>query len=160
VVNPLTIPDTDWADPETVFAEWRNDSEPANWGAAMEMFDEGPVPGQRLNVAEYFTRRLKVVLFDDTELPNELTAEVCRRVLVLMSEVPREPAWIADSHREFGPRIIRLPLAIMRQRGWQSPTYGGDGTVSVDLEAPPIREAVATTRCPDGDYLRYFFGTP
>lgn len=156
---PRVVPDTDWADPETVLAEWRNDSEPPNWGRAMEMFDEGPVPAQRLNVAEYFTRRLKTVLFDEDALPDDLTAEVCRRVLVLLRDMPTEPAWIADSHREFGPRLIRLPLAIMRDRGWQPPVYGGDGTVQVDLDAETIRGAVATTCAPDGDHLRYFFGT-
>lgn len=156
-VEPPPIPDTDWADPEAVLAEWRNNTEPSDWGGAMQMFDEGPIPAQRLNVAEYLTRRLKYYLFDDNEMPDELAAEACRRALVLLSDVPLEPDFIADSHRQFGPKLIRLPLAIMRQHGWQPAEYGGDGTVAVDLKATPIREAVATTICPDGDYVRYFF---
>jgi hypothetical protein len=156
------IPGTDWADPEEVLAEWRNDSEEPNWGNAMEMFDQGPIPAQRYNVAEYLTRRLKLALLDRSALPDDLTdeliAEVCRRVLVLLGDVPAEPAWVAESHREFGPRLIRLSLAIMRERGWQSAQYGGNGTVRVNLDRPPIVSALATTCAPDGQYLRYFFG--
>ena len=154
----IAVPDTDWADQEAVLAEWRHDSEPADWGGAMQLFDNGPVPAQRLNVAEYFTRRLKLALFDPTALPDDLTAEVCRRVLVLLSSVPSEPAWIAKSHAEFGPRLTRLPLSIMRARGWQPVQYGGNGAVSVDLTPAPIVAAVATTRATDGRYMEHFFG--
>jgi ABC-type glycerol-3-phosphate transport system substrate-binding protein len=66
----VSVPDTDWADLEAVLAEWREDPEPPDWGRAMEMFEEGPVPAQRLNVAEYLTRRLKLALFDRTALPD------------------------------------------------------------------------------------------
>jgi hypothetical protein len=114
--------------------------------------------GQRLNVAEYLTRRLKLTLFDPSALPNDLTSEVCRRVLVMLTAVPTDPAWIAETHRDFGPRLIRLPLAIMRDRGWQPKQYGGDGTVPVDLDVAPIMAAVATTHAPDGEYLMHFFG--
>lgn len=153
-----SVPSTDWADPEAVFAEWRNDREEPNWGAAWTMYNEGPVPGQRLNVAEYFTRVLKLALFDRTAMPDEQTAEVCRRVLVLLSEVPQAPAWIGETHRKFGPRLIRLPLAIMRDRGWQPVQYGGNGRVSVDIDVEPIIQAVATTIALDGRFLDHFFG--
>lgn len=85
------------------------------------------------------------------------TIEVCRRVLVLLREVPPGPDFIADTHRQFGPQLIRLPLAIMRDRSWQPTTYGGTGRVDVDLDTQPIRDAVATTCAPTSDYLRYFF---
>lgn len=150
-VARATITDIDWADPEAVVAEWRNDSEAPNWGRAMEMFDEGPVQGQRLNVAEYMTRRLKLVLLGGSDMPDDLAAEVCRRILVLLSQP------VLDWQEEFVPRLVRLPLAIMRSRGWQPEEYGGDGTVQVDLRAAPIRASVATTRAPDGDYVAYFF---
>jgi hypothetical protein len=149
----VSVPDTDWANLEAVLAEWREDPEPPDWGRAMEMFEEGPVPAQRLNVAEYLTRRLKLALFDRTALPDELTAEVCRRVLVLLANVPSEPAW----QRQFVPRLARLPLAIMRDRGWQPVRYGGDGTVEADIDIAPIEAAVATSKAPDGNYLAYFF---
>lgn len=157
VRRAAVVSDVDWADPEAVLAEWRHDPEAPHWGRAMELFDEGPVPAQRYNVAEYFTRRLKTALFDPSAMPDDLTAEVCRRILVLMSDVPAEPAWIAEAHRTSGLRLIRLPLAIMRDRGWQPPKYGGDGTVRADLDVEPIVAAVATSRAPDGDHLRYFF---
>lgn len=60
--EPVAVSSTDWADPEAVLAEWRNSNEPPNWGNAWSMFDEGPIPAQQLNVAEYFTRKLKTVL--------------------------------------------------------------------------------------------------
>lgn len=156
--SPAALSDIDWADPETVIAEWRNDSEAPNWGRAMELFDEGPIPAQRFNVAEYFTRRLKTALFDRSALPDDLTAEVCRRVLVLLSDIPADPAWIADTHRRFAPRHIRLALAIMRDRGWQPTKYGGDGTVRIDLDVPAIVAAVSTSRAPSRRHLEYFFG--
>lgn len=149
----LVVPDTDWRDPETILSEWRNQSDPDNWGNAMAMFDEGPVPGQRVNVAEYLTRRLKFVLLGQSELPDDLVAEACRRVLVLLSQP------VLDWQEEFVPRIVRLPLAIMRDRGWQPAKYGGDGTVDVNLDVPPISQAVATTLASGDDYLGYFFGT-
>jgi hypothetical protein len=151
------VPDTDWADPETILAEWRNDTEAPNWGAAMRMFDEGPPPGQRINVAEYFTRRLKLCLFDASSLPDDVTAEVSRRILVLLANVPTEPDWMRDAHLKFAPRLVRLVLAIMRGRGWQPAKYGGNGDIDVDVDHPVIAGAVATTKAPDGDYLAYFF---
>lgn len=155
----VTVSDTDWADPEVVRVEWRDDHEKPDWGGAMELFDEGPIPAQQLNVAEYFTRKLKLALFDRSALPDELTAEVCRRVLVLLSHVPTDPPWVSETHWKFGPRLIRLPLAIMRDRNWQPVQYGGDGTVDVDLNVGPVVSAVATTRAPHGQYLHYFFGS-
>lgn len=151
VVEDAPVPDTDWADPESVLAEWRNDSEAPNWGRAMEMFDEGPVQGQRLNVAEYMTRRLKLVLLGSPDMPDDLAAEVCRRILVLLSQP------VLDWQEEFAPRLVRLPLAIMRDKGWQPVEYGGDGTVRADLSAAPIRASVATTCAPDQDFVGYFF---
>lgn len=156
--DPTPIADVDWANREVVLAEWRDDPEAPDWGAAMEMFDEGRLPVQRFNVAEYLTRRLKLALFDRSTMPDDLTAEVCRRVLIILSEIPTEPLWMADLHRKFGPRLIRLPLALIRDRGWQPVRYGGDETVRVDLDVAPIASAVATTHAPDGEYLRYFFG--
>lgn len=157
---PRPVPDIDWADPESVFAEWRNDTEAPDWGAAMRMFDEGPPPGQRINVAEYFTRRLKLCLFDRSSLPEHVTAEVARRILVLLVDVPTEPDWIRDAHLRFAPKLVRLALAIMRDRGWQPAKYGGNGYVEFDdVDHPVIAGAVATTRAPDGRYLAYFFGT-
>ena len=151
-VDP-TVPDVDWRDPQVIRAEWETDSEAGHWGNAMSMFDEGPVMGQRLNVAEYVTRRLKFVLLGRSDLTDELTAEVCRRILVLLSQP------VLDWQEEYAPRLVRLPLAIMRERRWQPPKYGGDGTVAVDLDVPPISNSVATSLAPGGDYLGYFFGT-
>ena len=152
VPNP-PIPDTDWADPESIRAEWRSDREPADWGNAMQMFEQD-VPGQRFNVGEYLNRRLKAALFDPTTLDDATTAEACRRALLSLSSVPAE----IDFLQEYIPRQIRLPLAIARDRGWQSVKYGGNGAVAVDLDVAPIRSAVATTRAPNGAYLDYFFG--
>lgn len=151
-LSSTSIPDTDWADPESILAEWRNDGEEPSWGNAMHMFEED-LPAQRFNVGEYLNRRLKLALFDPSSLDADLTAEVCRRVLVSLSKVPAE----FDYLHEFMPRQIRLPLAIMRDRGWQPVRYGGDGRVPVDLDVPPIVQAAATTRAPDGRYLDYFF---
>ena len=147
------------ADPEAVVSEWRTESGEPNWGAAWEMFDEGPIPAQRLNVAIYFASRLKCALLGTEGGPvdDDQTAEVCRRVLVLLRDVPREPAWIAESHLTEGAKVIRLALAVMRANSWQPPAYGGNGRVAIDLEATPYREAVATKCAPSEDYLRYFF---
>ena len=83
-------------------------------------------------------------------MSEELTVEVCRRILVLLSQP------VLDWQEEFLPRLVRLPLAIMRERGWQQPKYGGDGTVAVDLDVRPIETSVATSLAPNGDYLGYF----
>ena len=84
---------------------------------------------------------------------DDMVAEVCRRILVLLSQP------VLDWQEEFVPRLVRLPLAIMRDRGWQPVKYGGDGTVDVNLDVAPISQAVATTLAPGDDYLGYFFGT-
>ena len=121
------MPEVDWRDPQVIRAEWGNDSVADDWGNAMSMIDEGPAVGPRVTVAEYMTRRLKFVLLGRSDLSDELAAEACRRILVLLSEP------VLDWQEEYVPRLVRLPLAIMRERGWQSPNYGGDGTVAVDL---------------------------
>lgn len=146
-------PEVDWRDPQVIRAEWENDSQDDDWGNALAMFDDGPVVGQRLNVADYMTRRLKFVLLGRSDLSDEVVAEVCRRILVLLSQP------VLDWQEEFVPRLVRLPLALMRDRGWQSPKYGGDGTVAVDLDVRPVANAVATSLAPAGDYLGYFFGS-
>jgi hypothetical protein len=153
VPGSAQIPDTDWADPEAILAEWRNDSSELDSGNAMQMF-EADVPYERHNVGEYLSRELKGALFDRTWI-GDSTAEMCRRVLLSLSRIPPE----FDFFPESTPRLIWLPLAIMRDRGWQLERYGGDGRVPVDLDVPPIVGAVATSCAPDGRYLDYFFGT-
>ena len=152
--SPTPMPDTDWADPDSIRNEWKNvDEDPAGWQNGWDLFEDGPAPAQRFNVAEYMTRALRLHLSGDGPLPEPLVAETCRRVLVMLDGLPAEPALL----HEFAPRLIRLPLAVMRERRWQPVDFGGDGTVDVKLDTPSITAAVETTKAPEGRHLDYFF---
>ena len=52
-----------------------------------------------------------------------------KRVLQLDDAIPAEPDWLA----EFGPRLSRLALTVVRENAWQPTTLGGDGSVANEI---------------------------
>lgn len=118
--GPATPAPVNWADVENIRNEWRTQLESADdsmvaWRNGMRMYDDGPVPAQRLNTAEYMTRALGHQLFGRRLLTETDAAETVRRVLTMVELVPSEPIWLLD----FAPRLARLALAVAREEGWQ-----------------------------------------
>jgi len=130
------LPDStvDWSDVENIRKEWDGQLEGVDqgllgWGNGMHMYDQGPVLGQRMNVAEYMTRALGYDVLDQPILTDEQAAETCRRVLTMIETMPSEPAW----PQEFAPRLARLALAVTRKHRWQPTSLGGDGQVTEQI---------------------------
>lgn len=159
--RPEVVPSAvDWCDVEAIKAEWPIadsdiDQDLLGWRNGMRMALQDEVPGQRFNEAEYITRGLRYRLYGGGPLTDDEAAESIRLVLL---QVHRAPVAIMEMMAEFVPRLVRLALAIMRERGWQPTELGGTGRIPVDLNTPIVLSAIATTAAPDGDYLRYFFG--
>lgn len=154
-------PTEDWTNPQAVRAEWANQLEGEDggrlgWGNGTRMFEEGVIPGQKLNVAEYITRGLAYHLFTPI-LTDEQAQVAARRVLTLVDEIPAEPAFFA----EFGPRLSRLALTVIREKGWQPLSLGGDGSVTDEiLGARPDGLVVYSARSAGvraDDALSHFF---
>lgn len=145
----LPEPDVDWADLAHIRAEWQRELEPEDaallgWRNGSRMFTEGVIPGQKLNVAEYLTRGLAHHLFAPI-LTDADALVATTRVLTLVDQIPGEPAWVAD----FGPRLARLALAVIRQKGWQPSQFGGDDSVTAEiLDARADGLVLYSVRCP------------
>lgn len=126
-------PTQDWTDPQTIRAEWEgqvqgNDDGMLGWRNGTRMFEEGLVPAQTLNVAEYLTRGLSYHLFDPI-LTDQQAKVAAQRVLGLIDQVPSEPAFLA----QFAPRISRLALTVAREKRWQPASLGGDGSITTEI---------------------------
>jgi hypothetical protein len=120
------------------------------------MFEEGVISGQKLNVAEYITRGLAYHLFTPI-LSDRDALDASRRVLALVDQIPAEPAFFA----EFGPKLARLALAVIREKGWQPSSLGGDDSVADEiLGARQDGLVLYSVRCPGvstEDTWRNFF---
>lgn len=156
-------PAVDWSDPQHVIAEWTSQLESPDqarlgWENGMRLYENDPIPGQRLNYAEYMTRGLAYDLFDKPLVPRELAPETVRRILRLIEAVPDEPAWLAD----FAPRIARLGLAVARKHGWQATALGGDGQVTDEILSADregfVWSSVRSPGVPVEDTMKHFFG--
>lgn len=119
----------------------------------MALQDE--VPGQRFNEAEYITRALRHHLYGAGPLTDD---DVAQSIRLVLQQLHRAPAHVMDMMSEFVPKIVRLALTIMRERGWQPSRLGGSGRIDMELDTPIVLSAIATTAAPMGDYLGYFFG--
>lgn len=124
------------------------------------MFEEGVIPGQKLNVAEYITRGLAYHLFDPI-LTDEQAKVAAQRVLILVDELPAELAFFA----EFGPRLSRLALTVIREKGWQPQSLGGDGSITEQiLGARSDGLVLYSARCPgvplDQTWSHFFQSAP
>jgi hypothetical protein len=158
-VRPIS--DIDWSDPANICAEWPQsqldaDSDLLAWHNGMRMADQDEYPAQRFNEAEYMTRALRHELYGVGLLSDSDVLVSSQRALHLIELFTTAP--YDDWMDEFIPRVRRLPLSIIRQRGWQAPHLGGDGSVHMDLDTPGLRSAIACTQAPSGRYLEYFFG--
>jgi hypothetical protein len=156
-----TISDIDWSDLDNVRAEWPNssfehDADLLAWRNGMRMADEDEFPAQRFNEAEYMTRALRHHLYGDGPLSD---ADVLASVQLVLDLVERFTSLPYEGfYDEFIPKIRRLPLAIIKQRGWQPAHLGGDGSVTLPLDTPGIVAALACVQAPDGRHLEHFFG--
>ena len=160
--SSLPQPSTDWTDVANVKAEWQGSNLQTRedgllgWSNGTRLFAEGPIPPQRLNVAEYITRGLAHHLFQPI-LSDADALLACKRVLTLVDQIPSEPAFMA----EFGPRLSRLALTIVREQGWQPSELGGDNSVTAEiLQARPDGLVVYSALCPGvapGDVWPNFF---
>lgn len=129
----LPEPSGDWTILENIRSEWENQLEGTDqgrlgWSNGTRMFQEGVIPGQKSNVAEYITRGLAYHLF--TPILTDADALVAsRRVLTLVDEIPAVDAFFA----RFGPKAARLALAVIREKGWQPASLGGDDSVTDEI---------------------------
>lgn len=160
--RPEIIPSTtDWRDVANIKAEWPIkssdvDQDLLGWRNGMRMALQDEIPGQRFNQAEYITRGLRYRLYGGSPLTDDEAAE---SVQLVLQQLHRAPAAMMESLSEFVPRLVRLALAIMRERGWQPADLGGSGRIRVTLNTPLVLSAIATTAAPNADYLGYFFGS-
>lgn len=131
--SSLPEPTTDWTDPANVRAEWQGQLEGEDegllgWRNGMRLFEGEFPPGQAMNIAEYMTRGLGYHLF--TPVISDADAAItARRILQLVDAVPAEPPFLA----EFAPRLSRLALTIIREKGWQATALGGDGSITDEI---------------------------
>ena len=129
----LPEPTTDWTVRANIVAEWQDQLEKPDqailgWRNGSRMYEEGPIPEQTLNVAEYISRGLSYHLFGPLlSDPDALVA--AHRILVMVDQVPAQPTFMAN----FAPRISRLALCVIRDKGWQPTEYGGDGSIEAGL---------------------------
>ena len=145
----LPEPTQDWRNPQAVRAEWADQLEGEEggrlgWSNGTRMFDEGVVPGQKLNVAEYMSRGLAYHLFAPV-LTDAQAKVAAQRILILVDQVPAEPEFLA----QFGPRLSRLALTVIRERGWQPQVLGGDDSITQEiLGARANGLVIYSARCP------------
>lgn len=158
--QPGIVPSaTDWRDIENIKTQWpinnpNVDQDLLGWRNGIRMALQDEAPGQRFNEAEYITRSLRYSLYGGGPLSDDEVAESVRLVL---QQLHRAPVQVMEMMAEFVPNLVRLALAIMRERGWQPTALGGSGRLDIDLNTPIVLSAIATTAAPDGDYLRHFF---
>jgi len=151
----------DWSDDARIRAEWTSQLQGVEegrlgWSNGMRMFEQQPHAGQLLNVAEYLTRGLAYTYLGQPLITDEQAAETVRRVVRAISDMPPT---VPSFQREFAPRLVRLALAVARQRGWQPVSLGGDGQLGEDLlRADVVIDAVGAPGVAREDYLRHFFG--
>ena len=108
------------------------------------MFEDGVVPGQIMNSAEFMTRALAHHLFTPV-LSDAEALLTCRRVLVQIDSVPAQPAFFTPP----SPRLSRLALTIIREKRWQPSSLGGDNSVTNEiLNARPDGLVHYSARCP------------
>ncbi len=159
--RPNAMTTTDWADTDNIRGEWTDleseDQAMLSWRNGMSMYDQGPIPAQRLNVAEYITRALAYTLVGRPLLSDEQAVESVRRVLTMLASLPAEPAWLAD----FAPRLIRLALAVARMHSWQPTALGGDGHIPDDLVVQvhngPFWGSITSPGIDRDEVIRHFF---
>lgn len=158
-------PAQDWRNPQAIRAEWANQLEGENgarlgWVNGTRMFEEGVIPGQKLNVAEYITRGLAYHLFNPI-LTDDQAKVAAQQVLILIDEIPAEPAFFA----ELGPRLSRLALTVIREKGWQPHSLGGDGSITEEILGARSEGLVLySARCPgvsfDQTWSHFFQSAP
>jgi hypothetical protein len=153
---------TDWSSSENIRQEWSGHLESPDqallaWRNGMRLFDEGPIPMQRLNVAEYMTRALAYSLVDRPLLSDDEAIITVRRVLHMIDQVPTDPPWLM----EFVPRLARLALAICRENRWQPASLGGDDTISDEILGTArdgaVWNAVQAPGIPHEGLMNHFF---
>lgn len=159
---PAQPSEVDWADPESIRTEWPQeqldlDADLLGWRNGMQMAAEDEFPAQRFNEAQYMTRALRHHLYGSGPLSDADALATVDLVLDLLDRFTQ--ADYPDSYDKYIPRIRRLPLTIIRERGWQPSHLGGDGRSRADFSAPGIASAVATIHAPKGKYLEHFFGS-
>jgi hypothetical protein len=145
----LPEPSVDQSDTAKVRAEWETELQGREqgilgWRNGTRMFGEDPIPAQRVNVAEYLTRGLAYHLFSPV-LSDQDALIAARNVLHLVDRIPAEPAFAV----EFGPKLSRLALTIIRENRWQPAELGGDGSVVGEIvDARRDGLVVYSARCP------------
>jgi hypothetical protein len=150
---------TDWSDIKNVLAKWTaepfdRDADALGFQNGMRLADQGPVPGQRFNCAEYMSRGLKHSLRGEDLFQSELIAESLPKCLLLLDGAPT----LGGFMDEYRLTIVRLVLTIMRQRGWQTVELAGDGTVNLNLDIGLVREALRYDPIEPLNIVKHFFG--
>jgi hypothetical protein len=160
--TPFTAPDVDdWSSSERIRGEWTELESPSEgllgWRNGMRLYDDGPIPAQRFNVAEYLSRGLSRTLYASPLFSDDEAAETVRRMLRLIETMPAEPAAL----RPFAGRLARLALEVTRQKHWQPAAFGGDGRITAEILSADrtglVGASVSAPGIPAEDYLRHFF---
>lgn len=121
-------------DSETIHREWIDklggrDQGMLAWRNGTRMFFEDHPQAQRFNLAEYMTRALAFHLVGEPLLDDDDAVLTAHRMALLLQNLPlAQPGdWSVDPEIEWVTRLARLPLAVIRDRGWQSDELGGNG---------------------------------
>jgi hypothetical protein len=161
-IAPVTpAPAVDWSDDGRIRAEWPPGQleGPAGgrlgWSNGMALYEQGPGSPQLLNVAEYLTRGLAYTYIGKPLMSDDQAAETVRRIFHLIAALPGGGPAVLD---QIAARLVRLALAVTRQKGWQPPSLGGDGQITDDLlRAPVVIDAIGAPGVARNDNLRHFF---
>ncbi|MEU4241176.1 hypothetical protein [Actinoplanes sp. NPDC026619] len=158
---PPAAPAVDWSNDDRIRAEWPpgqlegTDGGRLGWNNGMRLYEDDIAPGQLINVAEYLTRGLVYTYLGQPLMTGDQAAETVRRILWLITTMPAGGSPVLD---QIAARLVRLALAVTRQKGWQPVSLGGNGRISEDLlQVPVIVEAVGAPDVRRNDNLRHFF---
>lgn len=157
----LRKPPPDPSDDAVIRAEWTSLETPEaareGWANGMALFDQGPPPGQLINVAEYLSRGLAYTYVAEPQIDDAQAVEAVRRILRVADAVDG-PEFL----RGMAGKFARLALAVARQKGWQPVELGGDGQVTDEILGAGrdgiVWGSVAAPGVGRDDVMRHFFG--
>ena len=158
-------PGVDWSDIESIRAEWpRNMLNPA---ADLQGFDQARVLYERddyatmMRCATLFATALAHSLHGPGILKGNDFPETIHKTLYCSMCPPPDGRTFADSAQ----KAARLALTLMRENGWQPPSYGGTTSVFESMIKDPgnfmlLTESIAPAGEPWRGDLKAFFAVP
>lgn len=151
---------TDWSNIDAIKAEWAkqsfdHDQDLLGFQNGMRLAREDSTPAQLFNYAEYMTRGLKHSLMGEDIACDDEIADALERVLLLLERTKI----MHEMQYEYRRTLVRLALAITKDKGWQPDDLGGNGRVHANFESPMVRDALRYDPVPPSEVTQRFFAS-